>query len=375
MLGRASRPARLWAHERPAVADPVCRRHGKNRNLRILGCRCNEIRDDIFRALSENDERWRERGSSFATHERPGHFSFGVCVLLQPVSMSLMGNSELYMAQKDGDCPAVMAAGSAPGESGVSVVSMRFQGGAHFNGAFQRHLIFFQISPQMFFECRLAGRPVSHEPPAGRLAIIPAGMDVIANTEKSLDAILVAIDPGQLTLAAAEDSALEAQIIDRISGYDQALWDLARTLTLETAKGYPSGPLFWNEVASGFINGLVARHTSRVESWSRGRLGQDVLERLRDYIMAHLDEPIKVATLANIAGRSPFHFSRVFTRSVGVTPHRYVVHLRLQRAIDLVRDGRLSLADVAASTGFTDQSHLTQWVRRVHGVSLAELVT
>ena len=107
----------------------------------------------------------------------------------------------------------------------------------------------------------------------------------------------------------------------------------------------------------------------------RGMLGKDVLERLRDYVVAHLDEPIEVATLANIAGRSPFHFSRVFSRSVGVTPHRYVVHLRMQRAVALVREGRSGLAEIAARTGFADQSHLSRWVRRVHGVSLTQLAS
>jgi AraC family transcriptional regulator len=89
--------------------------------------------------------------------------------------------------------------------------------------------------------------------------------------------------------------------------------------------------------------------------------------------MAHLDEPIEVAALAGIARRSPFHFTRVFTQSVGVSPHRYVVHLRLERAIELMRDGQSGLAEIAASTGFADQSHLSRWVRRVHGVSPTQL--
>jgi AraC family transcriptional regulator len=101
--------------------------------------------------------------------------------------------------------------------------------------------------------------------------------------------------------------------------------------------------------------------------------GKDLLDRLKDYVVAHLDESIEVAALARIAGRSPFHFTRVFTRSVGMTPHRYVVHLRLQRAIELVRKGQSSLAEIAARTGFADQSHLSRWVRRVHGVSLTQL--
>jgi AraC family transcriptional regulator len=50
------------------------------------------------------------------------------------------------------------------------------------------------------------------------------------------------------------------------------------------------------------------------------------------------------------------------------------VHLRLQRAIELVRDGRCGLAEIAARTGFADQSHLSRWARRVHGASLTQLV-
>jgi AraC family transcriptional regulator len=103
-------------------------------------------------------------------------------------------------------------------------------------------------------------------------------------------------------------------------------------------------------------------------------LSKTALDRLTEYIFAHIDEQIEVAALAKIAGRSPFHFCRVFSRSVGMSPHRYVVHLRLQRAIELVRDGRFGFAEIAASTGFSDQSHLSRWVRRVHGVSLKQLV-
>ena len=51
-----------------------------------------------------------------------------------------------------------------------------------------------------------------------------------------------------------------------------------------------------------------------------------------------LDEPIDVATLAHMTKRSQFHFSRVFHRSVGVSPYRYIVYLRLRRAVELIRE-------------------------------------
>jgi AraC family transcriptional regulator len=285
----------------------------------------------------------------------------------------MTGMGELYLAQEDGGLPMALAAGSAQGESGVSILSVRFQGGAHFSATPRQHLIWLSMA-QVRFDCRIAGRSLRHEPPAGSLAICPAGIDAAADADGSVDAILVAIDPGQLALTAAENSALEAQLVERLSGYDPALLELAGILVQESAGGYPNGPLFWAEIASGFIDGLVTRHTSEFQRPARGMLGKDVLQRLRDYVVAHLDEPIEVAALANIAGRSPFHFSRVFRRSVGTTPHRYVVHLRLQRAIELVRDGRLGLAEIAARTGFADQSHLSRWARRVHGVPPTQLV-
>jgi AraC family transcriptional regulator len=88
-----------------------------------------------------------------------------------------------------------------------------------------------------------------------------------------------------------------------------------------------------------------------------------------------LDEPVDVATLADMTKRSQFHFSRVFRRSVGMSPYRYIVYLRLRRAVELIREHRLGLAEIAASTGFADQSHLSRWVRRVHGVSPTQLVS
>jgi AraC family transcriptional regulator len=287
----------------------------------------------------------------------------------------MMGLGELWLAQANGDAPTTLATGSAPGESGVFVLNVRFQGGMHLAAKLRQHLICFQrMDGRLRFECRMADRMLSHEPPAGSLAICPAGIDCAADTDGSVDAMLVAIDPAKLALAAAEDSALELQLMERLSGYDRALLELARILALESVHRYPNGPLFWNEVAGDFIDGLVARHTSAIERRARGTLGKDVLKRLKDYVIAHLDEPIEVAALAKLAGRSPFHFSRVFSRSVGMSPHRYVVHLRLQRAIELARERRSGLAEIAAHTGFADQSHLSRWVRRVHGVPLSRLV-
>jgi AraC family transcriptional regulator len=282
------------------------------------------------------------------------------------------GVDHLAFMQEDGSAPTTLVAGSAPGESGVLIRCLRFRGGLHLKGNPHKHLVCFQLGHARF-DCRIGGRALQHQPRAGSLAICPAGCDCAADADDSIDAILIAIDPCRLSLAAAEGSALDARVMERLSGHDQALLSLARTMVRESAGAYRSGCHFWNELAASFINAVLVRHTSGPDVTTRGMLGKDVLVRLREYVLDHLCEPIEVAALAKIAGRSPFHFSRVFTRSVGITPHRYVIHLRLQRAVELARRGRVNLAEIAVRTGFADQSHLWRWMRRVHGVSLTQL--
>lgn len=171
---------------------------------------------------------------------------------------------KLHLAQADGSLPTIAAHGSAPGESGVSIVNVRFRDGAHFSATPRHHLIWFQTSPPVRFDCRIAGRTLQHEARADQLTICPAGIDCAADADASSSAILVAIDPRHLALAAAEESALDAQLIERFSDRDRRLLELARILMLESADDYPNGSLFWNDVASGFIGNLVARHTSEI---------------------------------------------------------------------------------------------------------------
>jgi AraC family transcriptional regulator len=278
---------------------------------------------------------------------------------------------ELVSLQENGTPPRVLASGQAPGESGLSIASLHYESGAHFTGNLRQHLISF-ISPTRI-SCRLAGEAQCHNAHEGSLAICPAGLDTSADTDQDLDVLLVAVQPHRLALAATEDGTLEAQLVGRLSGHDQTLLDFARILVLESKNGYPRGTIFWNETAGQFIGFLAAHHTVGAKRQSGKTLPKGMLYRLRDFIHEHLNEPLDVATLAKMSGLSQYHFSRVFARSVGVSPYQYVIHLRLKRAIEMLRSGGLGLAEIAAETGFSDQSHLTRWVRRVHGVPLTQL--
>ena len=98
-------------------------------------------------------------------------------------------------------------------------------------------------------------------------------------------------------------------------------------------------------------------------------LSRERLQRVRDYIEAHLDDRLSLTELAGVACLSPYHFSRSFKRALGVGPQRYVMQRRLERAKTLMRRTNQPLAWIAQEAGFSDQSHLTSVFRRETGVT------
>lgn len=83
------------------------------------------------------------------------------------------------------------------------------------------------------------------------------------------------------------------------------------------------------------------------------------IRRVIDYIEANLANKITIQDLANVAGISMFHFSRVFKKAVNQTPYQYVRSRRLLRAQTLMESDRHSLAEIGLSCGFANQAHFT----------------
>ena len=98
-------------------------------------------------------------------------------------------------------------------------------------------------------------------------------------------------------------------------------------------------------------------------------LSRERLQRVRDYIEAHLDDRLTLTDLSGVACLSRYHFSRSFKLALGIGPQRYVVQRRLERAKTLMRRTNRSLAWIAQEAGFADQSHLTSVFRRETGMT------
>jgi AraC family transcriptional regulator len=82
-----------------------------------------------------------------------------------------------------------------------------------------------------------------------------------------------------------------------------------------------------------------------------------------------LDQDISLRELAASVNLSVSYFTRLFKQSLGLTPHQYLMACRVERAKSLIRQGDLTLAEVAHAVGFADQSPLNRHFKRLLGIA------
>ena len=127
-------------------------------------------------------------------------------------------------------------------------------------------------------------------------------------------------------------------------------WDSASPLVIETGLER----LFDDAAAER------ARDTGDGPAW---------LDRARERLREDCLHTPRLAELAREAGVHPVHFARAFRRRYHCSPGDYLRRCRLERSLDLLRMRERSLADIAASCGFSDQAHFSHAFRRAFGCS------
>jgi AraC family transcriptional regulator len=99
----------------------------------------------------------------------------------------------------------------------------------------------------------------------------------------------------------------------------------------------------------------------RIRSEStRGALAPWQLRLAKEMLTAHLSSRVSIAQISSECGLSASHFARAFKCSTGMSPYRWLVGRRIEKAADLLRHSALSVAEIALICGFSDQSHLTR---------------
>ncbi len=126
---------------------------------------------------------------------------------------------------------------------------------------------------------------------------------------------------------------------------------------------------FLGQLESDYLaTGLVL---SMLQSYSRGSADSpdqpEFLNWITSFMSLHLSEPLSISDMAGRAGLSESRFSQVFRDRFGRPPHRFLLHLRIQRAQDLLQHTGLTMREISVQCGFSDVHHFAKTFRRISG--------
>lgn len=148
----------------------------------------------------------------------------------------------------------------------------------------------------------------------------------------------------------------------------EAIARLIFTAAQQPALGHS---LYQDSLANALAVHLLRHHattTPQVPTYDGG-LPPHHLRKILDYIDAHLDQDIRLEALAQLLKMSQFHFSRLFKQSIGLSPYRYLIQQRIERAKTLLKHTDQSIVEIALNCGFNSHSHLSKQFRQVTGIT------
>ncbi len=211
-------------------------------------------------------------------------------------------------------------------------------------------------------------RGSSHDVPVGSLSIIhPGEMHSARDPEdrrKSANYRLMYVRPDLLRDAASE-------VAGRATGepfFPSPIildGDLGRRfLRLHASLGEPASKLERGSRLMSVLTQLVRRHADTRPSSRPPARAPGAVDLVREYLHDKYAENVSLEELARRANLSPYHLNRIFSREVGLPPHRYQIAVRVGRARELLARGT-PITRVATETGFADHSHLTRTFKRL----------
>jgi AraC family transcriptional regulator len=238
------------------------------------------------------------------------------------------------------------------------------------------HAITLTLRPPEKLYVRSEGLKLDRPVPAGSISLIPAGSTVQVDWQGSRDWLRIYLEPSIVARVATESfefdstrTVVPAFYSPDAPGLRSAIMAVYNELRVGGGDGQQ---LLVESLATILSVHLIRRITGahRPSPTAEAVLPGPKLRTVTEYVMDNLHGGLTLKRMASVANLSPYEFVRQFKAATGLTPYQYVIHSRVERARQLLRThGKLSLAEVAVRTGFSDQSHFTSLFKRIIGVT------
>ena len=205
----------------------------------------------------------------------------------------------------------------------------------------------------------------------GDICITPAGTPGEYRAEGDDHFLQIQIEPEFLEKVAQQTGIDESlELIHKFRDRNPQVEQIIMMLYSELNQGSSLGSKLYieslsNALAVNLLRDYSVKKTSL--NLSSAGLSDSKLLLVTDYINDNIASEIKLSDLANLAGISQYHFSRLFKKSLGISPNKYVIKQRVERAKSLLKNPELSVTDIALSCGFNSHSHFGKYFRQFTG--------
>lgn len=206
----------------------------------------------------------------------------------------------------------------------------------------------------------------------GDMILAPTGTALESAHALTIDAVYIYLDPRFVALIGQTIGTAESALIFRaeLGKYDPTIQGIGLHLAHEIQFLNAGSKLLIESLITHLSIHLIRNYSQvPVPATSDAVLpttSRDLFAAI-DFVHAHLNENISLSTLATVAHLSPFHFSRLFKKRFGVSPYQYVIHQRIEKARQLLKNPSLTVSEIALMVGFTDHSHLIRHFKRLTG--------
>jgi AraC family transcriptional regulator len=222
------------------------------------------------------------------------------------------------------------------------------------------------------------GVRISRQIDNNSVSIAPPGVKIRGGRSVAREVTVIFLDPVIMgEIARIENGRAMPEIEPQFAINDPLIRSIGMALDSQLAADDPCAPFYAETLARALAAHIFAKY-AKPGTGGVPKSGQNrqQLRRSLEFIHGNAHRELALDELAKVANMSKFHFAKSFRSAMGISPHRYIVKLRMEQARKLLlTEESASIDDVARRVGYTDTSHFRRLFRRIVGISASRYRT